>query len=120
MILSQDLQSERKIHSFISAGDVAKTGASVGARTGGIFGLLVGAAFIWVLGVGPLLAGSLATALVGGLEGAAAGGGLGGLLGALTGWGVSKQHPNFAEISSSSQMSSQWMVDSYTSQCMLM
>ena len=90
------------------------------ARTGGIFGLLVGAVFIWVLGVGPLLAGSLATALVGGVEGAAAGGGLEGLLGALTGWGVSKQHPSFAEIFSSSQMSSQWMVDSYTSQCMLM
>ncbi len=92
-ILSQNLQSERKIHGFISAGDVAKTGAGVGAWTGGIFGLLVGAAFIWVPGVGPLLvAGSLASALVGGVEGAAAGGGLGGLLGALTGWGVSKQH----------------------------
>jgi uncharacterized membrane protein len=100
---------------------VAKTGAGVGARTSGIFGLLVGAVFIWVSVVGPLLvAGSLATALVGGVEGAAAGGGLGGLLGALTGRGVSKQHPSFAEISSSSQMPSQWMVDCYISQCMLM
>jgi uncharacterized membrane protein len=92
-IVSQDLQSERKIHGFISAGDVARTGAGVGAWTGGIFGLLVGAAFVWVPGVGPLLvAGPLAAALLGGIEGAAAGGGLGGLLGGLMGWGVSKQH----------------------------
>ena len=60
---------------------------------GGIFGLLVGAAFIWVPGVGPLVvAGSLASVLLGGLEGAVGGAALTGLLGWLTALGISKEH----------------------------
>jgi len=60
---------------------------------GGFFGLLMGAAFLWVPGIGPLMvAGPFAAALLGGVEGAIAGAAGGGLLGALIGWGVSKQH----------------------------
>jgi hypothetical protein len=92
-IVAKNLQSEKKITGFVTTGDVAKTSARVGAWTGGIFGLLVGAAFLWVPGVGPMIvAGPLAAALLGGIEGAAAGGATTGLLGALVGWGVSKQH----------------------------
>ncbi|MCB9453026.1 MAG: hypothetical protein H6672_16440 [Anaerolineaceae bacterium] len=48
---------------------------------------------MWIPGFGPLLvAGPLATAIVGGIEGAAAGAAGGGILGALVGWGVSKKH----------------------------
>ncbi|MCA9933701.1 MAG: DUF1269 domain-containing protein [Ardenticatenaceae bacterium] len=92
-IMAQDMASEKEVHGFITTGDVAKAGAGTGAWMGGLFGILIGAAFIWVPGFGPLfVAGPLAAALLGGAEGAAAGAAGGGLLGALFGWGVSKQH----------------------------
>ena len=92
-IVAQNLQSEREVHGFITAGDVAKNGAATGAWVGGLFGLLVGAAFVWLPGFGPLVvAGPLSAALLGGAEGAVAGAVGGGALGALVGWGVSKQH----------------------------
>ncbi|MEZ4837447.1 MAG: hypothetical protein R2873_36530 [Caldilineaceae bacterium] len=59
---------------------------------GGIFGMVIGAAFVWVPGFGPLFAaGPLAATLIGALEGAAAGAAGMGLLGALLGWGVSEE-----------------------------
>jgi hypothetical protein len=92
-IIGQDLQSEKEVHGFVTTGDVAKSGAGAGAWLGGLFGLLMGAAFIWVPGFGPLMvAGPFAAALLSGIEGAVAGAAGGGLLGALVGWGVSKQH----------------------------
>jgi hypothetical protein len=92
-IVAQNLESEKEVHGYISAGDVAKSGAGTGAWVGGLFGLLLGAAFVWVPGFGPLLvAGPLAAALLGGVEGAVAGAAGGGVLGALVGWGVSKKH----------------------------
>jgi hypothetical protein len=92
-ILAQDLGSESKIHGFVTSCDVAKSTARTGAWVGGIFGLLTGAAFLWVPGVGPLVvAGSLASVLLGGLEGAVAGAAVTGLLGWLTSLGISKQH----------------------------
>ena len=92
-IVARDLESEREIQGYVTAGDVARQGAGAGAWVGGIFGLLVGAAFIWVPGFGPLLvAGPLAAALLGGLEGAAFGAAGGGLLGALAGWGIAREH----------------------------
>lgn len=92
-IVARNLESEKEIQGYITAGDVAMRGAGTGAWVGGLFGLLVGAAFIWVPGFGPLLvAGPLAAMLLGGVEGVAVGAAGGGLLGALLGWGVSKQH----------------------------
>jgi hypothetical protein len=92
-IVAQNLESEKEIQGYITAGDVAMSGAGTGAWVGGLFGLLVGAAFIWAPGFGPLLvAGPLAAVLLGGVEGAVVGAAGGGLLGVLVGWGVSKQH----------------------------
>lgn len=92
-VVAQNLETEKEVHGFVSTGDIARAGAGTGAWFGGIFGLLVGAAFIFVPGFGPVVvAGSFASSLVGALECAAFGAGGGGLLGALTGWGVSKQH----------------------------
>ncbi len=92
-IVAQDLESEKEVHGYVTAGDVAKSGAGTGAWVGGLFGLLVGAAFIWVPGFGPLLvAGPFAAMLLAGIEGAIAGAAGGGLLGALVGWGVSRDH----------------------------
>jgi hypothetical protein len=92
-IITKDLGSEKKVHGFVTSCDVAKSAARTGAWVGGIFGLLVGAAFVWLPGVGPLVvAGSLTSALMGGLEGAVAGAALTGVLGWLGALGISKQH----------------------------
>src|SRR5262245_22738599 len=92
-IIAKDLGTEKKIHGFVTPCDVAKSSAKTGAWLGGIFGLLVGAAFLWVPGVGPMVvAGSLSAALMGGVEGALAGAALGGILSGLAAWGISKQH----------------------------
>jgi hypothetical protein len=90
-IIGKDFQAVEKPLGFVTTGTVAKEGAKVGAWAGGIFGLLVGAAFLILPGVGPVIAfGPLSVALLGGLEGALAGAAFGGLTGALVGLGVSK------------------------------
>ncbi len=92
-IIATNLQSEKQVHGYITAADTTKAGASTGAWLGGLFGLLVGAAFIWVPGIGPLVvAGPLAAAILGGVEGAIGGAALGGLLGGIAGMGISKEH----------------------------
>lgn len=92
-IITQNFESEKVVHGYVTAGDVVRTGADTGAWVGGLFGLLVGAAFIWVPGFGPLLvAGSFASVLLGSMEGVVAGAASGGVLGSLVGWGVSKKH----------------------------
>jgi hypothetical protein len=92
-IIAQSLESEKDIHGYITTGDVAKEGVVTGAWVGGLFGLLAGAAFLWIPGFGTLVvAGPLAAALIGGLEGVVAGAAGGGLLGALFGLGISKEH----------------------------
>ena len=91
-IVARDLESEKEVHGYLTAGDVDKNGTTAGAWFGGLFGLLVGAAFLWVPGFGPLLViGPLAAAMLSGIEGSLAGATSGGLLGALVGWGVSRQ-----------------------------
>ncbi len=70
-----------------------KSSAGTGVWVGELSCLLIGAAFIWVAGFGPLIvAGPLAAALLGGIEGAIAGAAGRGLLGALVGRGVSREH----------------------------
>jgi uncharacterized membrane protein len=92
-IVAQDLKSDNQVHGYVASGDVASSGAGAGAWVGGLFGVLVGAAFIWLPGFGPLLvAGPYATRLRGDIEGLVAGAKSGGLLGALAGWGVSEHH----------------------------
>ena len=92
-IVTQNIETTKQVHGFITAGDIASQGLSSGAWMGGFFGLLIGAAFLWIPGVGPLFAaGPFAVALLGGVEGMVAGAAGGGLLGALLGWGISKEH----------------------------
>jgi hypothetical protein len=69
-------------------GDNAEVGAGLGAVTGGIAGMLLGAAALAVPGIGPVLAaGPLVTAIGGAGLGALAGG----VIGALTEAGVSRE-----------------------------
>jgi Heat induced stress protein YflT domain len=91
-IVGRDFQTSEEPVGFVSAGDYATAGAKTGAWFGGLFGLVVGAAFLVLPGVGPIVvAGPLAAAVVAGLEGALAGTALGGLAGALVGVGVPKE-----------------------------
>ena len=88
-IVGQGLQSEAKLHGFVTTGDVAKEGAGTGGLFGGLIGLLAGTAFLFVPGFGPLVVlGPLVSMLAGAGEGALAGG----IVGALLGKVVEKQH----------------------------
>ncbi len=92
-ILAKDLQCEKQIHGFVTACDVAKKTATGTAWMGGVFGVLAGAALVWIPGAGPLVvAGSLTSTLLGGVEGAVAGATAGGVLGWLSALGIEKRH----------------------------
>ena len=91
-IVAQNLQTTEQVQGFITTADGASAGAGVGAWWGGIFGVLFGSAFLWIPGFGPLIvAGWLASSLLGMLEGATVGAACGGLVGALIGYGLSKE-----------------------------
>jgi len=91
-IVAKQLEDNKRIHGYVTSCDIAESAAATGAWMGGIFGILVGAAFVWVPGFGPLvIAGSLTSMVLGGIEGAVAGGATTGVLGWLVGLGVSSQ-----------------------------
>src|SRR5262249_45999494 len=91
-IIARHLEDDRRVHGYVTSCDVAKSSAVTGAWVGGIFGLLAGAAFLWLPGVGSLVVGgSLAAVLLGGVEGAVAGAALSGVLGWLLGLGISRE-----------------------------
>lgn len=76
---------------FYTTGDRIKTWGGMGAFWGGIWGLLFGAAFFWLPGIGPIAAGGpIVHALVTALEGAAVVGGAGAFGAALASLGVPK------------------------------
>ena len=76
---------------YYNAGDRIKYWGKMGAFWGGLWGLLVGAAFFWVPDVGPLLvAGPVAAWIIGALEGAVVVGGLSALGAGLYSMGIPK------------------------------
>ncbi len=90
-IVGRDFQETEEPYGLVSRGDYVKAGAETGALFGGMSGLCLGAAFLVLPGIGPVLvAGPIAAVLVAGLEGALAGTALGSLAGALVGWDVPK------------------------------
>ena len=92
-VLAKDMQCEKHVHGFVTSCDVAKKTATGSAWLGGLFGVLAGAAFIWVPGAGPLVvAGSLTSTLLGSVEGAVAAAAAGGVLGWLSALGIEKKH----------------------------
>jgi hypothetical protein len=91
-LVTQNLTVEGEVQGFVTTRDLADETAKIGAWTGGIFGLLTGAALI-LTPAGPMLvAGGLAAPLLGALEGAGVGYGLGALSGAIFGRLVAKHH----------------------------
>jgi hypothetical protein len=93
-IVTQSLTSDQTLHGYITPGDdLTPRGAATGAWMGGLLSLLIGAAFLWVPGFGPLVVlGRLATLLFIGVEGTLMGAATGSLLGALANWGIAEEH----------------------------
>ena len=88
-IVGKDYHTEEHVVGYYNTGDRMKAWGKIGAFWGGLWGILFGAAFFIIPGIGPILiAGPLVSALVGGLEGAAVVGGLSALGGALAGLGI--------------------------------
>ena len=82
-IVGRDFQVTEEPFGFVSQSDYVKAGAKTGAWFGGLFGLLVGAGFLVLPGLGlVVVAGPIAAAVLAALEGAVAGSVVGGLGGA--------------------------------------
>jgi len=90
-IVGKDYHTDEQVVGYYNAGDRMKYWGKMGALWGGLWGLLVGAAFFWVPGLGPLLvAGPLTAAIVGALENAVVVGGLSALGAGLFSIGIPK------------------------------
>ena len=90
-IVGKDFHTEEDVVGYYNNGDRMKAWGKRGAFWGGLLGLLLGSAFFFVPGVGPLLvAGPLIGWIVSGLEGAVVVGGLSALGAGLYGMGIPK------------------------------
>ena len=91
-IIGKDYHTEEKVVGYYSAGDRMKTWGGLGAFWGGIWGLLFGAGFFLIPGIGPVLvAGPFLAALLGALESAVLVGGLSALAAGLVSLGIPKE-----------------------------
>src|SRR5215469_8859754 len=90
-VIGRDYQSEDNVVGFYSTGDRMKYWGKLGAFWGGMWGLLVGAAVLFIPGVGPIVvAGSVVSWIAAALEGALVVGGLSALGAGLYSLGVPK------------------------------
>jgi len=90
-VVGKDYHTDEQVVGYYNAGDRMKHWGKMGAFWGGLWGLLFGAAFFWVPGLGPLLvAGPLAASIVAALESAVVVGGLSVLGAALFSIGIPK------------------------------
>jgi hypothetical protein len=90
-IVGKDYHTEEHVVGYYTTGDRMKAWGKFGAFWGGLWGLLIGAAFFFIPGVGPVVvAGPLVAWIVGALEGAVVVGGLSALGAALVNIGIPK------------------------------
>lgn len=90
-IVGTDYRTEEHVVGYYNMGDRVKFWGSKGAFWGGLWGLLVGSAFFFIPGIGPLVfAGPIVSMLVGALEGAITFGGLTAVGAALYSIGIPK------------------------------
>jgi hypothetical protein len=90
-IVGKDSHTDEHVVGYYNTGDRMKYWGKAGAFWGGLWGLLFGAAFFAIPGIGPVLvAGPLVAWIVGGLEGAAVVGGLSAIGAGLIGIGIPK------------------------------
>jgi hypothetical protein len=90
-IVGRDYHTEEHVVGFYNNGDRMKYWGKTGAFWGGIWGMLFGAAFFAIPGLGPILvAGPLVAWIIGALEGAAVVGGVSAVGAGLYGLGIPK------------------------------
>ena len=90
-IIGRDYHTEEHVVGYYNTGDRMKAWGKIGAFWGSIWGLLFGAAFFVIPGLGPIaVAGPLVSTIVGALEGAVVVGGMSAIGGALAGMGIPK------------------------------
>jgi hypothetical protein len=90
-IVGKDYHTEEQVVGYYNAGDRMKYWGKMGAFWGGIWGWLMGAAFFFVPGLGPMLvAGPLVAGIIGALEGAVVVGGLSAIGAGLFSLGIPK------------------------------
>ena len=90
-IIGRDFHTEDNVVGFYNTGDRMKYWGKLGAFWGGVWGLLVGAAVLFIPGVGPIIvAGSVVTWIAAALEGALVVGGLSALGAGLYSLGIPK------------------------------
>lgn len=88
-LVGKDYETENNVVGFYNTGDRMRYWGKLGAFWGGLWGLLFGAAFLVIPGVGPIIAaGSVVTWIVGALEGAVVVGGLSALGAGLYSLGI--------------------------------
>jgi hypothetical protein len=90
-IIAKDYHTDEHVVGYYNAGDRMKYWGKLGAFWGGLWGMLFGAAFFWVPGIGPLVVGGpLVSWIVGALEGAVVVGGLSAIGAGLYSIGIPK------------------------------
>jgi uncharacterized membrane protein len=90
-IVGRDYHTDEHVVGYYNTGDRMKRWGKVGAFWGGFWGLLFGAGFFWIPGLGQVLAaGPVVAWIVGGLEGAVVVGGLSALGAGLYSMGIPK------------------------------
>lgn len=90
-IVGKDFQIEDQVVGFYNTGDRVKYWGGMGAFWGGFWGLLFGAALLWIPGIGLVaFGGPLVAIILGALEGAVVVGGLSALGAALYSIGIPK------------------------------
>jgi hypothetical protein len=88
-IIGKDYHTEEKVVGYYTAGDRMKSWGGTGAFWGGIWGLLFGAGFFLIPGIGPVLvAGPFLAALIGALESAVVVGGFSAVVAGLVSLGI--------------------------------
>jgi uncharacterized membrane protein len=88
-IVGKDYHTDEHVVGYYNAGDRMKYWGKLGALWGSLWGLLLGAGFFWIPGLGPLLvAGPLVAYIIAGLEGAAVGAGVSALGAAFFSMGI--------------------------------
>jgi hypothetical protein len=90
-IVGKDYHTDENVVGYYNTGDRMKYWGKLGAFWGGLWGMLFGAAFFVIPGIGPILVGGpLVAWIIGGLEGAVAVGGLSALGAGLYSIGIPK------------------------------
>lgn len=92
-IIGKDHPNDKHVHGYFTTGDQVTFWGGQGAFWGGIMGVLAGAGFLFVPGIGPLIVGGpLLSMIVGGLEGSVGLAGIEALLAGLLHLAFSKDH----------------------------